>query len=190
MANATDGRGRRPWGGLEDEVLAALWAANGPVTANIVQSELGGDLAYGTITTILARLRAKGLVVRTQIGRTYVYEPAQDAASHTAGQMHSLLVRRADRAEVLARFVSALSPEEERLLQDVLREVMDAPDEPTARAAEGVQPSSRTSAIGIPRGRGDVDDLDSRHVDAGEPLEHELAVGHGDRPSLATPAEG
>jgi len=188
MANATDGRGRRPWGGLEDEVLAALWAANGPVTANIVQSELGGDLAYGTITTILARLRAKGLVVRTQIGRTYVYEPAQDAASHTAGQMHSLLVRRADRAEVLARFVSALSPEEERLLQDVLREVLDAPDEPAARAAEGAQSSPRTSAIG-PRG-GDVDDLDSRHVDAGEPLEHELAMGHGDLPSLATPAEG
>src|SRR5215467_10305227 len=130
MTKATDRGGRRPWGGLEDEVLAALWAASGPVPATAVQTQLGGDLAYGTITTILGRLRAKGLVVRTQVGRTYVYQPAQDAASHTAGRMHSLLVSRANRAEVLARFVSALSPEEERLLQSVLREVLDAPDEP------------------------------------------------------------
>ena len=92
MAMAKDRSGRRPWGGLEDEVLATLWAAPGPVTATAVQTELGGDLAYGTITTILGRLRAKGLVIRTQIGRTYEYAPAQDAASHTASRMHSLLI--------------------------------------------------------------------------------------------------
>jgi predicted transcriptional regulator len=158
MANATDGRGRRPWGGLEDDVLAALWAATEPMTANAVQSELGGDLAYGTITTILGRLRAKGLVVRTQVGRTYMYQPAQDAASHTAGRMHSLLVSRANRAEVLARFVSALSPEEERLLQNVLREVTDTTDEPASRYdAAGVSP---TGVAGIPRERVGAEDLD------------------------------
>jgi predicted transcriptional regulator len=155
MATATDGRGRRPWGGLEDDVLAALWAATEPMTANAVQSELGGDLAYGTITTILGRLRAKGLVLRTQVGRTYVYQPAQDAASHTAGRMHSLLVGRANRAEVLARFVSALSPEEERVLQDVLREVTEATDESASRyeAAEAPGVSSTTGEVAIPRGR-------------------------------------
>ena len=52
MTKATDRGGRRPWGGLEDEVLATLWAASGPVSATAVQAELGGDLAYGTITTI------------------------------------------------------------------------------------------------------------------------------------------
>jgi predicted transcriptional regulator len=123
MAIAKDRSGRRPWGGLEDEVLAALWAAPGPVTATAVQTELDGNLAYGTITTILGRLRAKGLVIRTQIGRTYEYAPAQDAASHTASRMHSLLVSRGDRAEVLARFVSELSAEEERLLHGVLQDI-------------------------------------------------------------------
>src|SRR5262245_49032254 len=125
MTKATDRSGRRPWGGLEDEVLAVLWAASGPVTATAVQTELGGDLAYGTITTILGRLRAKGLVVRSQVGRTYEYAPAPDAASHTASRMHSLLVSRGDRAAVLARFVSELSPEEERLLQAVLRDLTE-----------------------------------------------------------------
>ena len=142
MAMAKDRSARRPWGGLEDEVLAALWAAPGPVTATAVQTELGGDLAYGTITTILGRLRAKGLVIRTQIGRTYEYAPAQDAASHTASRMHSLLVSRGDRAEVLARFVSELSAEEERLLHDVLREITPDGlhhDDDTARGSDAYE---------------------------------------------------
>src|ERR1043165_229344 len=50
---------RRPWGSLEDEVLATLWAADGPVTAGVGKAEVGGELAYGTVTTILARLAAK-----------------------------------------------------------------------------------------------------------------------------------
>lgn len=123
MGNATSSSGRRPWGSLEEEVLATLWAASGPTTAGAVQAELGGDLAYGTVTTILARLRAKGLVVRTQAGRTFRYAPAQDEAAHTAREMHSLLVARRDRAAVLARFVSELSPEEEQVLQALLRDI-------------------------------------------------------------------
>lgn len=117
---------RRPWGGLEDEVLATLWAADGPVTAGVVQAEVGGELAYGTVTTILSRLAAKGLVVRTQVGRTNLYEPAQDEAGHTAREMHSLLTGRADRAAVLARFVSELSPDEEQVLQNLLRDVPES----------------------------------------------------------------
>ena len=142
MAKATDRAGRRPWGGLEDEVLAVLWAATGPVTATAVQNELGGDLAYGTITTILGRLRAKGLVVRSQVGRTYEYAPAQDAASHTASRMHSLLVSRGDRAAVLARFVSELSPEEERLLQAVLRDLTEPDESSDGAASAGDLPRS------------------------------------------------
>lgn len=125
MAKVTRRAGRRPWGSLEDEVLAALWAAAEPVTAATVQAELGGDLAYGTVTTILARLRAKGLVVRSQAGRTNLYAPAHDAAGHTAREMHSLLVQRPDRAAVLARFVSELSPEEERMLHALLQDLSE-----------------------------------------------------------------
>lgn len=120
----TDRRaGRRPWGSLEDEVQATLWAANEPMTATAVQAELGGDLAYSTISTILTRLRRKGLVVRSLAGRTHLYAPVQDVASHTAREMHSLLVKREDRAAVLARFVSELSPDEERVLSQLLNEI-------------------------------------------------------------------
>ena len=117
--------GRRPWGSLEEEVLAALWSAEGPMAASQVQADVGGDLAYSTITTILTRLRAKGLVVRSLVGRAHMYAPAQDAAAHTAREMHSLLVRRDDRAAVLARFVSELSPEEEQVLQKLMIELQE-----------------------------------------------------------------
>ena len=40
--------GRRPWGSLEEEVLATLWAATEPVTAGYVQAELGGS-GYGRL---------------------------------------------------------------------------------------------------------------------------------------------
>ncbi|HEY7177218.1 MAG TPA: BlaI/MecI/CopY family transcriptional regulator [Micromonosporaceae bacterium] len=155
MAKSADRAGRRPWGGLEDEVLAALWAASGPVTATAVQAQLGGDLAYGTITTILGRLRAKGLVVRTQIGRTYEYAPKQDAASHTASRMHSLLVSRTDRAAVLARFVSELSPEEERLLQAVLRDLTD-PEVERDRNGSPPDTDEVTAVVAEPNGFADT----------------------------------
>jgi predicted transcriptional regulator len=114
------GSTRRPWGSLEDEVLATLWAADAPVTAGVVQAGLGGDLAYGTVTTILARLRAKGVVVRTQAGRANLYAPARDEAGHTARAMYSLLSARADRTAVLARFVAELTPDEQRQLRALL----------------------------------------------------------------------
>ncbi|WP_189719206.1 BlaI/MecI/CopY family transcriptional regulator, partial [Streptomyces chryseus] len=48
-----DGRGRRRQGELETQVLSALGRAPGPVTAAWVQEQLGGDLAYTTVITIL-----------------------------------------------------------------------------------------------------------------------------------------
>ena len=139
MAMAKDRSGRRPWGGLEDEVLATLWAAPGPVPRPRCRPARWGS-AYGTITTILGRLRAKGLVIRTQIGRTYEYAPAQDAASHTASRMHSLMISRGDRAEVLARFVSELSAEEEQLLHAVLRDITQ--DDPASDGHDHPEPST------------------------------------------------
>ncbi|MCH5670391.1 BlaI/MecI/CopY family transcriptional regulator [Streptomyces gilvus] len=111
---------RRPAGELEASVLAALWAADGPLTPGAVQLELGGGLARTTVTTILTRLHAKGAVTRERLGRGYAYAPAQDAHGLTARRMHAELDKDEDRGTVLARFVSDLSPEDERLLRTLL----------------------------------------------------------------------
>ncbi|ETK37471.1 BlaI/MecI/CopY family transcriptional regulator [Microbispora sp. ATCC PTA-5024] len=114
---------KRSPGMLEDEVLAALWAAAGPMSPADVQAELGGSLAYTTVMTTLARLHRKGLATRERAGRGFVYAPAVGEAAHTADAMRDLLARRSNRAAVLAEFVSRLSPDDEQVLQRLLREV-------------------------------------------------------------------
>jgi predicted transcriptional regulator len=115
------GGGRRAPGALENEVLAALWAVGAPATAATVRTQLSGDLAYTTVLTILSRLHDKGLVTRERAGRGYHYSPVRDEAGHTAAGMRALLEKGGDRAAVLARFVSELPSEDERLLEQLLR---------------------------------------------------------------------
>lgn len=114
----------RPRGALERQVLACLGAADGPVTAGEVLTELGGDLAYTTVMTTLARLHTKGAVSRELIGRAYAYSLNGDEADVnmvvTAHRMRRLLEAGGNRAGVLARFVADLTPEDEKLLTDLL----------------------------------------------------------------------
>ncbi|MET9882733.1 BlaI/MecI/CopY family transcriptional regulator [Streptomyces sp. NPDC006430] len=107
-------------GELEASVLAALWAADGPLTPGQVQEALNTSHARTTVTTILSRLYEKGTVTRTRAGRGYAYLPTEDASGLTARRMHSELVRNEDRGAVLSRFVSQLSDEDERILRSLL----------------------------------------------------------------------
>ncbi|MET9361021.1 BlaI/MecI/CopY family transcriptional regulator [Streptomyces sp. NPDC006632] len=116
------GEPRRPAGELEAGVLAALWAAEAPLTPGEVQAQLGGGLARTTVTTILSRLHDKGAVTRRRAGRGYTYTPTEDAPGLTARRMHTELAKEEDRSTVLARFVSQLSDEDERLLRSLLEE--------------------------------------------------------------------
>ncbi|MEV7681380.1 BlaI/MecI/CopY family transcriptional regulator [Streptomyces sp. NPDC088341] len=119
---------RRPSGELEAGVLAALWAAGGPLTPGQVQGALEMSLARTTITTILSRLYEKGTVTRVREGRGYAYTPTEDAPGLTARRMHTELAKDEDRSAVLARFVSQLNDEDERLLRSLLDGGDIAPD--------------------------------------------------------------
>lgn len=111
---------RRSAGELESEVLAALWAADGPMTPTEVQAEVQGALAYNTVHTILKRLCDKGLVIRDANGRRGAYRPAKNAAEMTADAMHRALNRGPDPIAALQQFVGGLSPDEEQALRDLL----------------------------------------------------------------------
>jgi predicted transcriptional regulator len=113
---------RRGQGELETQVLSVLGTAPGPVTAGWVQERLGGDLAYTTVITILGRLHEKGAVTRTRSGRSFAWTPVADGADLVALRMRKLLDREDDRDAVLSSFVSALSPDDERLLRTLLGE--------------------------------------------------------------------
>jgi predicted transcriptional regulator len=112
--------GRREPGELEAEVLAALWAADAPLTAGQVVDALGDGLAYNTVQTILTRLHHKGAVRRQLTGRAHAYTPVLDEAGLAARRMRAMLDRGGDHAAILTRFVGTLSPDEERTLTQLL----------------------------------------------------------------------
>jgi predicted transcriptional regulator len=112
--------GRRAKGSLESEVLAALWAADSPLTAAEVADALGDDLAYNTVQTILARLHAKGAVRRELSGRAHAYTPVLDDAGLAANRMQAMLDKGGDHAAVLARFLHTLTAEDEATLAALL----------------------------------------------------------------------
>ncbi|MEV6992459.1 BlaI/MecI/CopY family transcriptional regulator [Streptomyces sp. NPDC093228] len=111
---------RRGQGELEGLVLSALREARGPAPAGWVQERLGGDLAYTTVVTILTRLLDKGAVTRERAGRSFVWTPVSDQAGLAARKMRKLLDGESDREAVLARFVTSLEPDDERLLRQLL----------------------------------------------------------------------
>ena len=133
-------RGR---GELEREVLACVAAAERPVSASDVLTELGGGLAYTTVMTTLARLESKSVLSRTLAGRAYVYsltgDPAETEATLAAHRMRRVLDSRGDRAGVLARFVAELSQDDERLLRQLLTE-QQSPISTGKRQPEGDAP--------------------------------------------------
>lgn len=112
--------GRRAPGTLEAEVMAVLWAAEAPLTAAYVHRELGGDLAYNTVQTILIRLHDKKVVERRRAGRGHLYWPVEDAATAAASQMRAALADRADRHAVLQQFAASLDESDAEVLRQLL----------------------------------------------------------------------
>ncbi|MFJ9823841.1 BlaI/MecI/CopY family transcriptional regulator [Streptomyces sp. NPDC101160] len=117
---------RRGQGELEAQVLAVLKNAPGPVPVVWVQEGLGGDLAYTTVITILTRLHGKGAVARERAGRSFVWTAVADEAGLAALRMRKVLDAEADRKAVLASFVTALPPHDERLLRELLADDAEA----------------------------------------------------------------
>lgn len=111
---------RRGFGELEGQVLAALWAATGPLVPAAVLDAVGGGLAYTTVMTILVRLHEKGLIERERAGRAYAYRPVVAETDVVAEQVRRLLDRGHDRAAVLQGLVDGLSPGDEATLRELL----------------------------------------------------------------------
>ncbi|MFI8458080.1 BlaI/MecI/CopY family transcriptional regulator [Kitasatospora sp. NPDC085464] len=138
---ARDGReARRPHGELVADVMAVLWAAGEPLTAQQVKGALPQGLARTTVTTILARLHEKGTLERTRPGRSFAYAPVADAAGLAAGRMRRELEKEPHRDLVLKRFVSSLSADDGDALR---RLILEAESEPSPAREGEVEPEGR-----------------------------------------------
>lgn len=112
--------GRRGAGELENDVLAALWAAGQPLSPVEVQAAVRGNLAYSTVHTILLRLRRKHLVAPVPAGYRVRYRPTKNPADLTAEQMHAALRGESNPAAVLQSFVTSLNPADTAALRALL----------------------------------------------------------------------
>lgn len=113
---------RRPDGALENDVLRVLWAARAPLLPGEINDRLDAGYAYTSVATILSRLLAKGLVVRTPVGRAFAYEPAVDEPDLAVRRISELLDSSSDRAQVLSRFIGGLSAREAKAIRALLDE--------------------------------------------------------------------
>ncbi|HEX4062109.1 MAG TPA: BlaI/MecI/CopY family transcriptional regulator [Streptosporangiaceae bacterium] len=111
---------RRGAGQLEAAVLGVLHAAGSALTPGEVRERLSAGLAYTTVVTIMSRLHVKGVLTRVKTGRAYAYAPVADEPGLAARRMRGVLEAEDDREAVLARFVSGLTPADEKLLRRML----------------------------------------------------------------------
>jgi predicted transcriptional regulator len=126
---------RRGRGDLAQQILEVLDTAGRPLSPADVLDLLGGDLAYTTVMTVMARLHVKGVLARRRDGRAYSYRPLQDPAVVTARSMHRLLNVQPNRTAALARFLDDLSATDEQLLRDLLADHQD----PSGDSANGAR---------------------------------------------------
>jgi predicted transcriptional regulator len=114
---------QRGYGDLAQAIMEVVGQADRPLTPAQVRDALGEDLAYTTVMTVLARLHDQGILGRERAGRAFAYTVIGDPANVTARRMHRLLDVDRDRAGVLSHFVDALTPEDERLLRNLLQQI-------------------------------------------------------------------
>jgi predicted transcriptional regulator len=102
--------------------MQVLWGTSEDVAvADVVDAlEDTHPVAYTTVMTVLERLRHKGRVERTKVGRAYRYRPAVTAEDYVSGLLSKALDDAADRSAVLVRFAGTLTDDEVHALRDAL----------------------------------------------------------------------
>ena len=119
---AVSGRdSRRAAGQLEGEVLAALWAGEGPMRPAEVLEAIGSDVAYVTVLSTLIRLHERGTVDRDKHGRAHLYRPVRSRAETAAIDMRAMLDGGGDHEQVLARFLDMLPTTDQETLRSLVR---------------------------------------------------------------------
>lgn len=97
-----------------------LWRIGDWATPREIAQALDRILGYTTVTTILVRLKDKGLTERQPRGIAFAYRPTRTRAQLTVERMQAAMADVPDRDEVLAGFVARLSRKEKETLRKAL----------------------------------------------------------------------
>src|SRR5271155_5118858 len=117
-------------GDLERKVMDVLWdSAEAPLTGREVADQLS-DRAYTTVLTILDRLRRKGMVEGTTVGRAHRFAAADTREAYMAELMLEGKGDSADPGAVLVPFAESVSSDEARVLRRALDDATGQHPEP------------------------------------------------------------
>ena len=106
----------------EEEIMSCFWQ-HGPLFVRELLEKLPDPRPhFNTVSTFVRGLEAKGWLTHEQIGNSYRYTPAVDAAEYRDKSLHGLVSRFFDRSYV--SFVSSLV-KEEKISTDELRELIE-----------------------------------------------------------------
>jgi predicted transcriptional regulator len=108
-------------GSLEAKIMQALWDRPGEyLSVRETRPLLGGNPAYTTVMTVMARLNEKGLLRRRRDGKAWVYRAAMTREAYAATTMSDALLVASDRRAALLHFVADLGPDEVDALRQLL----------------------------------------------------------------------
>lgn len=117
---------RQVLGDLEAEIMECIWEMGSASVRDIHECLLARrDIAYTTVMTVMSRLAEKGMLVRRQDGRAYIYTPVQTRDAFCTSVVKRVMVGLFGSAgrPVLAHFVENLT-EEDRAELDVLSDLI------------------------------------------------------------------
>jgi predicted transcriptional regulator len=107
-------------GDLERRVMDVLWDSDrASVSGREIADQLP-DRAYTTVLTIVDRLRRKGMIDRTTVGRAQRFAAAGTREAYMAELMIEAMGGSGDRGAVLVRFAESVSSDEARVLRQAL----------------------------------------------------------------------
>lgn len=112
----------------ELEVMHAFWQVGESTVADVRRclGDSGRDLAYTTVATLVRILMEKGFVEQTEQERPFRYRPIRTFEDVSGNMVGDLIdsVFSGSREQLLLRVFDQrkLSPEEQSVLQDILRE--------------------------------------------------------------------
>lgn len=102
-----------------------IWDGEGSevTVREVLETGVGGDLAYTTLMTVLDRLWRKGLLSRRRVGRAYAYRARVERSDYLAGLVNEVLDGSGARRSVLLGFVKDADEPELAELRAAIRQV-------------------------------------------------------------------
>jgi predicted transcriptional regulator len=118
---------RQVLGELEAEIMECMWDRPSASVREVHECLAERrEIAYTTVMTVMGRLADKGMLVRRQDGRAYVYSPAESRDSFCTGVVKSVMAGLFGGTDkpVLTHFVESLSGDDGAEL-DMLAAIID-----------------------------------------------------------------